>query len=271
MTSITSLPYTISSPGLYKLGSNLDAYQLGVGANAITIAANDVTLDFDGYYLLNSGSSSGAVFGIYALNRSNVRILNAHIIGMGFLYGIRFDNSDGFTSTGNIEIDNALIRNVGFHGINVQANNVVVKNSHVHGIGGNTFNTATYNYMKGIEVRGNVPVIMNNLVEEVYGYTNLDGESVGISLAGSCHNGVIFNNIVRNVNKVDRSIGVWAGQDQSNNQVVNNHISNYRRALFGAAQTGFAQDNYTVNVGGEGHPMFDIPGENEWTGNNMGT
>lgn len=52
---ITSLPYTISSPGFYYLGSNLTSS--GSGA-AITIAANNVTLDLMGFTLTGSPGNS---------------------------------------------------------------------------------------------------------------------------------------------------------------------------------------------------------------------
>ncbi len=123
--------------------------------------------------------------------------------------------------------------------------------------------------MKGIEVRGNACVIKDNVVENVYG-SGSAGESVLISIAGSSPNTIVMNNIMNNDTKVDRSIGLWVSELEEGVQMVGNHIRNTERALFGASLNGFAQNNTTINVGGTGHDMFDLPGAG-WTGNNMGT
>ena len=59
-TSITSLPYTISSPGTYCLGSNLAAAAAPVSNDyaAITIEADDVVLDLAGR-LLDGSAQKG--------------------------------------------------------------------------------------------------------------------------------------------------------------------------------------------------------------------
>ena len=56
-TPISSLPYTINSPGSYYLTGNLTGVN---GQSGITIAANDVTLDLRGFTLQGvPGSGSG--------------------------------------------------------------------------------------------------------------------------------------------------------------------------------------------------------------------
>jgi hypothetical protein len=75
-TKITSLPYTIISPGFYYLGGNLTA---GAG-NGITISSDGVTLDLMGFGL--NGNSSGT--GIYMSGRKNVEIRNGTLRGWGY-------------------------------------------------------------------------------------------------------------------------------------------------------------------------------------------
>jgi hypothetical protein len=81
-TKITSLPYTISAPGAYYLGSNLSYSGPG---NGITINSDDVTLDLMGFALTYSGSGTDN-FGIYLDQGNNVEIRNGTI--HGWEYGI---------------------------------------------------------------------------------------------------------------------------------------------------------------------------------------
>ena len=76
-TRITSLPYTISAPGSYYLGSNLSY----AGGDGIIIASDHVTLDLMGYILSGPGSASN---GIYMDARKNVEIRNGTVSGWNF-------------------------------------------------------------------------------------------------------------------------------------------------------------------------------------------
>ena len=81
-TKITSVPYTISSPGLYCLAKNL-AYSPTTG-NAITIEADNVTLDLMGFTLSGPGKTSGNNKGIYVgVNSDSVEIRNGCVTGFG--------------------------------------------------------------------------------------------------------------------------------------------------------------------------------------------
>jgi hypothetical protein len=55
-TPISSLPFTVSAPGSYYVTANLFAV---AGQNGITIAANNVTIDLNGFTLFGSGGGSG--------------------------------------------------------------------------------------------------------------------------------------------------------------------------------------------------------------------
>jgi hypothetical protein len=100
-TKITTLPYTISTPGLYSLGKNL-AYASDTG-DAITVNASDVTLDFMGFSLTGPGrQSSGGNCGILINNACvNVEIRNGSINDFG-LFGI---HNYSESCTGNRVID----------------------------------------------------------------------------------------------------------------------------------------------------------------------
>jgi hypothetical protein len=55
-TKITNVPYAINNPGFYYLGENL-TYR--GSSDAITVSANDVTLDLMGYSLTYTSPNPG--------------------------------------------------------------------------------------------------------------------------------------------------------------------------------------------------------------------
>src|SRR4051794_40337731 len=57
-TAITNLPYTINQPGSYYLTSSLTNVP-GGGVDGVTVAANDVTIDLNGFALVGRGSDNG--------------------------------------------------------------------------------------------------------------------------------------------------------------------------------------------------------------------
>jgi hypothetical protein len=75
-TTITTLPYTITSPGVYMLGANLT--NSANAAAAITIQASDVTLDLDGFYLIGNGQNGTAIL---VSDQLNITIKNGGIVG----------------------------------------------------------------------------------------------------------------------------------------------------------------------------------------------
>jgi hypothetical protein len=79
-TKITSLPYTINSPGAYYLAGNLSDSSTG---NGISIRSDDVTLDLMGFSLTYNGSST-STSAIQLDGRTNVEIRNGSLIGWDF-------------------------------------------------------------------------------------------------------------------------------------------------------------------------------------------
>ncbi len=106
-TVINSVPYTISAPGTYVLGSNL-TYSSAAGA-AITILSSNVTLDLAGHYLYFPGTPTSNV-GVYVHNAGNVVIQNG-IIAV-FTYGVYIEHTGGTALiTGDI-VENLKLTNV---------------------------------------------------------------------------------------------------------------------------------------------------------------
>jgi hypothetical protein len=118
-TKITSLPangLTISQPGFYFLGGNLTHS----GSDpAITVGADNVTLDLMGFTLSRNGPKD--VIGVYMFGRTNVEIRNGTI--SGFNNGILADSS---TSSSH-RISNVRAHNNNNTGIHLSGGNHVVQ------------------------------------------------------------------------------------------------------------------------------------------------
>jgi parallel beta-helix repeat protein len=97
-TPISSLPYTITSPGAYYLTTNLTGVS---GTSGITIAANDVTLDLNGFSLVSVPGANDAIF--VSGNRTNI------CIGNGTIRGWSLEGIDGTTAQFSVFMDLKII------------------------------------------------------------------------------------------------------------------------------------------------------------------
>src|SRR5262245_57018630 len=79
-TAITSVPYTITVPGIYCLIADLE-YPSASG-DAITIEANNVVIDLNGHKIGNLAAGLGTTaVGISAARRQNITIKNGTLRG----------------------------------------------------------------------------------------------------------------------------------------------------------------------------------------------
>jgi hypothetical protein len=140
-TIISSVPYTISAPGTYVLGSNL-TYSSAAGA-AITILSSNVTLDLGGHYLYFPGTPTSNV-GVYVHNAGNVIIQNG-IIAV-FHYGIYIEHTGGTAlNSGNI-VQNLRLTNVTYGVVLSTVAESIVRN--------NQITSLTSNHGTGIDSEG---------------------------------------------------------------------------------------------------------------------
>lgn len=95
-TTISSLPYTISNPGSYVLGSNLTLAASGTARSAIRINASNVVLDLNGFGI---SEASAADTGILISRQKQVVVkngtINGFFMGLGML-NIQEDSSHRF-------------------------------------------------------------------------------------------------------------------------------------------------------------------------------
>ena len=78
-TPINAVPFTISSPGRYFLAMNLNSNNSS--KSAITIDADDVTIDFQDHSLTGGAGQGTNANGITATNHRNITIKNGTIHG----------------------------------------------------------------------------------------------------------------------------------------------------------------------------------------------
>jgi hypothetical protein len=98
VTKITSLPFTITASGNYKLTGNLTAD----GTDGIDVNASNVVIDLNGFSITQS--SAGNAIGVYDLSSGNVVVQNGTI--SGFLAGVSFGNGP---SSGNCVAQNLQV------------------------------------------------------------------------------------------------------------------------------------------------------------------
>jgi hypothetical protein len=129
-TAITSLPMTINQPGNYYFPAQL--VNPGTGTWAVTITANNVTLDLNGRDLLGSPGSTD--WGILINGATNVTVKNGSLdstapkgnVASPYVYGIYLKSAVNCTVE-NIQITDAL------HPItDVNGNGNQIENCRVH-------------------------------------------------------------------------------------------------------------------------------------------
>ncbi len=126
-TEITSLPATISASGVYCMMQNLGT-NITSGA-AITITANNVTLNMNGFRL--GGSTAGPATqanGIVAQDRRNITIRNGII--RGFRVGVFLSEVTTDRSSGHL-IENMLLDRMTAGGIFLSGTGLQVRNNNI--------------------------------------------------------------------------------------------------------------------------------------------
>jgi hypothetical protein len=163
-TKITSLPYTITAPGFYYLGGNLT--YTGT-ATAITVNADDVTIDLMGFGLFSTNGLDS--LGISIPGRKNVEVRNGTVRGFN-ADGI-YDSSGGYS----YRFINLRLELNGLRGIALLGGRFhLIENC-----------TITENGNSGIGLTGNGHMVTGNVVSK---------NNRGIACTGSGHS--LVGNVV---------------------------------------------------------------------------
>jgi hypothetical protein len=170
-TTIASLPYTISSPGLYVLSQNLQS-NIPSG-NAITINASNVVLDFRGHSITGMKENTlQSATCIYANEQNNIVIRGGMI---RFFYAAISINGNGNPPNNSFghRLENMRVTACLYSGILVSnAAGSVMNNCQVTRLGGWTgFNGDGSGYqVSGVEFSGNGATVSNCEVADVTGF-----------------------------------------------------------------------------------------------------
>jgi parallel beta-helix repeat protein len=231
--SQSDIPFTINESGSYYLTEDINSAD-----TAITVAADDVTIDLAGFTL--AGPDSGTIYGIYMSGRSNVEIRNGTV--RDFHSGI-YESSD--SGQGHRVIDVRALSN-GIRGIYLGSKNNLVKDCTASGNG-----TSATGYVYGIYASSGSTVTGNTVRDNgnsatsyVYGIYAYTGSTVtgntayynGTSATGSYVYGikagsgstVTGNTAYYNGNWADGDVvGIYAGSGSTvtGNTAYNNGYS----------------------------------------------
>jgi len=180
-TAISSVPYAITSSGSYYLAKDLRTTV--ADQNAITVEANDVTIDLMGYSLIGYGSGAGS--GIVMQARENVEVRNGSVQRFGG-YGIfeaKFWSEESPTCGYGHRVIGVRTLYNGSYGIDLEGYNHLVKDC-----------TAMQNGKDGIYI-GHSSMASGNV-------SNANGND-GIGLGDGC---LVFNNVVA----FNTYYGIWS-------------------------------------------------------------
>jgi parallel beta-helix repeat protein len=212
---ITSLPATITTQGTWCL--NADLTTAITSGNAITVAANNVTIDCNDFKL--GGLAAGAAtqtFGIYANTQDNLTIRRCNI--RGFYRGVYLVNGSG-----HLIEDNRFDSNT-YTGVYVASDRSIIRRNLVIATAGSSISYASF----GIYSNGSVDVLDNTVNGVTAGGTS--SSAYGIQSYNN-PDGSISGNRVRGVVKTGTGIayGIFNGNSGRitlrNNDVVGDGIA----------------------------------------------
>lgn len=247
-TAITSLPYVITTQGIYCLTGNLSTSM--TSGNAIEIQTNNVTIDLNGYKLGGLGAGDGTqARGIYSSQRKNITIKNGTI--RGFRYGIYLDGGGSNLGSGHVVQDIRADGNTQA-GIYVTGTSSVVRNNQVVDSGGTTISTNAFAI--GIRVAGPGSQVMDNQVADTHATGS--GDAYSILVVNMSDGTVVQGNRVSNISlpASGTSYGIYAygnaGSTSHNVAISHNIIAEMTIGIeYGTYASGLYAHNIVMNCG----------------------
>jgi hypothetical protein len=213
-TAITSLPATITAQGIYCLTGNLATSQSS--GYAITINANNVTIDLNGWKVGGQGAGTGtATYGIYSA-ANNVTIKNG--IVRGFYFGIELDGSGAVVQDMLVDSNTRV-------GIFTYGPGALVEHNQVVNTGGTTAFTNTN--VLALVVYGAGSNVNNNMVSGLIPVGN--GNEYGIDIEVGA-NTTARNNVVSN-SALPTGGGISYGILLNDGIALNNTLSEYNYGI----------------------------------------
>ncbi len=212
-TPISAAPFTISTAGSYYLTTNLT---VSVG-NAITVSANNVTLDLNGFTLASTETPAGSSIGISLNSVTNTTIahgcISSGVTNSGGIYG-----GSGFGSgiyylglaPVNVRVSGVSVSGCRVNGmflgtssvvefctVNTMGNFGIVAETVSDSLAQNCGNTAVYAYGNANNcfgyASGSANGVYANAANNCYG-TSSGGSGLAASIANNCYGYTASNN-----------------------------------------------------------------------------
>jgi hypothetical protein len=239
-TAITTLPYTITSQGVYCLTGHLNT-AMATGT-AISVNTSNVVIDLNGFKL--GGLSAGAgttTKGIFASQRQNITIRNGTV--RGFYIAISLEDVSPYTTSQGHVIEDIRADLNTYAALNIGGTGTVLRNNQIVTTGGTTVFGANADAY-GISVAGPGTRVLNN---DVINVTAVGvGSAVAINLA-TASNSMVVGNRVGDLNSTGQTYGVYllGGSDIA---VRDNIISGAKTGAYFNAATGKYSNNLLLGV-----------------------
>lgn len=226
---VDALPATITTQGVWCLRQDLaTAATSGV---ALTIAANNVTLDCHGFRLAGQAGSSSELWGIYAASRQNITVRDCDIRRFRIGLELRFGG-------GHAVEDNRLDGNLQAAIMLRSITGGRISGNRVDDTGGAADDIA-YIGIHCRAINGGACAVLDNIVSCVVGSTGRDNPVTGIQVSGSL-GGRVAENTVRRL--FPSGLGTATGIDASLSAGKYLHLDGNRLDLGTASPGSIAID-----------------------------
>ena len=258
-TPISSVPVVITTSGSYYLTTNLNA----VSGNGITISANNVSLDLNGFALTASGAGTGITL---PSTQTNVTVRNGSV--SGWVYGVVGNNaivehltvsscsSAGIRCTSSSQVRNCICAGNSGNGITVDTDSLITD---CIASGNGSFGIqATHSIVRNCRAANNGQsgiYISTGAVSGCSAESN-GGSGIYINLPGTEVIGNVCNGNNSGANASNAGIYV----NDSNNRIEDNHVT--LNGYAGISVAGFYSGNLVVKnyVSGNGANNYLTPG-----------
>lgn len=181
----------LTRSGSYYLATNLVSTSTATNTDGITISTDNVTLDLNGFAIINSAGDDTQSDGITFVSRKNVTIRNGTV--QGCLRGIFANGNCAGVLVENMRFATNYLRGITLN-LTPDAPGGIVRNNFVYSTGGTTVGAANQE-IRGIECCCASFVVENNTVQTVFGKGTAAG--YGIHLSNSSDTFAVNNRVSR--------------------------------------------------------------------------
>ena len=232
-TKIAAVPFTIIASGNYCFDKHL-ATTATATTNAITINADYVTLDLNGFKLDGSAAPPGTRKGIYATNRKGIVVRNGVV--RGFARGVSLEGTGSSHIVEELRVEQSAAA-----GIWLEGPGMVVRGCKVTATAPTTPDTSA----EGIRVIGAEARVLNNDVLDTVATGSGIARSIVLEGASSS---IVESNRVGNASLVAGTTGI-AILSASDLLLSSNSFSTLENGLvFDSESYGKFRDNLTSGV-----------------------